>query len=126
MQMDFDVDTGGIFEDNSTYDYGDYEYKDEAELRASTAVWIPVLYLVLLLMGLLGNGLLLVVLFQKWRSWSITDILVHHLCTADILLLLLLLLLAAQAFQPCGWCFRFGLILCKISRVLFYVSLWCW
>lgn len=121
--MGVDVDVGGIFEQNDTYDYDDnYEYKDESELRASTAVWIPLLYLALLVTGLLGNALLLIVLSRKRRSWSITDIFVLHLCIADVLLLLTLPLLATQAFQRCGWCFKFGLILCKIRRVLFYVS----
>lgn len=121
--MDFDVDLGGIFQGNDTYDYdNNYEYKDESEHGASTEVWIPLLYLALLVWGLLGNGLLLTVLSRKKRSWSTTDIFVLHLCIADALLLLTLPLLVVQAFQRCGWRFNFGLIPCKISRVLFYVS----
>lgn len=125
--MDIEVDGHGIFEHNTTYDYDEsYEYKEDSELSASSAAWILylVLCLVLLVPGLLGNGLLLTVLSRKWRSWSITDIFVLHLCIADVLLLLTLPLLAAQAFQRCAWCFKFGLIPCKIGRVLFYVSLW--
>lgn len=120
--MDFEVDLGGILEHNDSYDYRDYDYVNEPELRANTAVWMLLLYLALLVTGLLGNGLLLTVLSRKWRSWSITDIFVLHLCIADLLLLFTLPLLAAQAFQRCGWCFHLGLIPCKISKVLFYVS----
>lgn len=121
--MALEVDVAGIFEKNDTYDYDEnYDYKDDSEHRTSTAVWMPLLYLALLLTGLLGNGLLLTILYRKWRSWSVTDIFVLHLCIADLLLLLTLPVMAAQAFQRCGWCDNLGLIPCKISRVLFYVS----
>lgn len=123
--MAIEVDLAGIFETNDTYDYDknyDSEEEEETEHRTSVAVWMLLLYLVLLLTGLLGNGLLLTILSRKCRSWSITDIFVLHLCFADLLLLLTLPLMAAQAFQRCGWCDEFGLIPCKISRGLFYVS----
>lgn len=113
-----DVDLGGIFEHNdSNYDY-DYEYKDDSD-PGQRDVLVPLLYSAVLVVGLLGNALLLAALFRKRRSWSIADTFVLHLCIADVLLLLTLPVWAAQ---HCWWCFEFGLIPCKISTTLFYVS----
>lgn len=118
-QMDFEVDGDGLFKHNDTYEYdGNYEYKDEAEVREAPAVVLAVLYLAVLLVGLLGNGLVLTALFRKRRSWSMSDTFVLHLCIADVLLLLTLPLWTAQALRQ--W--EFGLAACKISAVLFYVS----
>lgn len=123
--MAIEVDADGIFNRTDIYEYDDdYEYKEESELRASAAPWMPLLYLAVLVAGLLGNALLLAVLLsRKRRSWSVAEVYVLHLCVADVLLLLTLPLLAAQAFRRCGWCSQFGLIPCKISTALFYVSL---
>lgn len=119
--MSMDVELDGLFRHNTTYDYDDnYEYKDDFEPRDSNTVLIPLLYSVELVIGLLGNGLLLAVLAQKRRSWSISDTFVIHLCVADILLLATLPFWAAQATQRCGWCFS-G-FLCKICGAVFNVS----
>lgn len=118
--MNMDVEVDGIFLQNSSYDYDNYEYKEEVESRESEAVLIPVLYSVGLVIGLLGNGLLLAVLAQKRRSWSISDTFILHLSVTDILLLVTLPFWAAQAAQQCGWCC--GDVLCKISGAVFNVS----
>lgn len=121
--MGFEVDGDGLFKHNDTYEYdGDYEYKDEVAVREVPAVVLPLLYSAVLLVGLLGNGLVLTTLFRKRRSWSLSDTFVLHLCVADVLLLLALPLWTAQALQQCRS--EFGLIACKISTVLFYVSLY--
>lgn len=118
--MDFEVDGDGLFRHNDSYEYdGSYEYKDEAEARAAPALLLPLLYSALLLVGLLGNGLVLAALLPKRRSWSMSDTFVLHLCVADVLLLLTLPLWTAQALRL--W--QLGLAACKISTVLFYVSL---
>ena len=115
-----EVDVGGLFDQNETYNYEDYEYKEEITPRGSGAVLLPLLYSVGFVIGLLGNGLLLAVLAQKRRSWSISDTFILHLSVADVLLLLTLPLRAAQATGICDGCLR-G-FLCKISGALFNVS----
>lgn len=116
-----DVELDGLFRHNSTYDYDqDYEYEEDVESRGSAAVLITVLYSAELAIGLLGNGLLLAVLAQRRRSWSISDTFILHLSVADILLLTTLPFLATQAAQQCGWCF--GGFLCNISKAVFNVS----
>lgn len=123
--MNMDVELDGLFRQNGTYNYDDdYEYVEDTESRPSEAVFIPVLYCVELVIGLLGNGLLLAVLAQKRRSWSISDTFILHLSVADILLLATLPFWAAQATKQCLWCFS-G-FLCKICGAVFYVSTkWC-
>ncbi|XP_070691852.1 C-X-C chemokine receptor type 3-like [Pempheris klunzingeri] len=121
--MIMDVDLDGLFAHNTTYDYEDYEYKEDFESKGSIAVLIPVLYSAELVIGLLGNGLLLAILVQKRRSWSASDTVILYLSVADVLLLLTLPLWAAQAAQSCGWCF--GVILCKISRAVFNLNYYC-
>lgn len=119
--MDFEVDGDGLFKHNDTYEYdSNYEYKDEDEVGAVPVV-LPLLYSAVLLVGLLGNGLVLATLFRKRRSWSMSDTFVLHLCIADVLLLLTLPLRTAQALQQDRS--AFGFMACKISTVLFYVSL---
>ncbi|KAM4581559.1 C-X-C chemokine receptor type 3-like isoform 1-T4 [Odontesthes bonariensis] len=113
----------GLFRQNTTYDYDeDYEYKEEFEERGSEAVWIPIVYSVVLLVGLLGNALLLVALYQKRRSWSLSDTFILHLSVADILLLVTLPFRAAQAAQDSGWCFG---IFCKICGAVFNINFYC-
>ena len=115
-----EVDLGGFLNQSESYDYDqDYEYKADDESEGSKAVWIPLLYSIVLVVGQLGNVLLLVILIQKRRSWSISDIFILHLGVADILLLATLPLRAVQAAEH-GW--RFGTELCKISGAVFNVS----
>ncbi|TDH11598.1 hypothetical protein EPR50_G00062310 [Perca flavescens] len=125
--MNMDVVVGGILDpnNNNTYDfnYSDYMYEEDTETRASKAVFIPVLYSVELVIGFLGNGLLLAVLAQKRRSWSISDTFILNLSVADILLLATLPFRAAQATQQCGWCF-WG-FLCKICGAVFNINFYC-
>lgn len=120
--MDFEVEGDGLFKHNDTYEYDDnYEYNEELEFTDSTAVLFPLLYSAVLVVGLPGNGLLLTTLFRKRHSWNISDTFVLHLCIADVLLLLTLPLWIGQAVRCCAW--EFGLMSCKINRVIFYVSL---
>lgn len=117
-----DVDLHGIFLQNTTDNYyEDYEYTEEGE-PGSEAVWILVLYSLVLIVGLLGNVLLLAILAQKRPSWSMSDTFILHLGVADILLLVTLPFRAAQAAQLCEWCFG---IFCKICGAVFNINFYC-
>lgn len=119
-----DVDLDGLFRQNTSYDYDqDYEYKEEFESTGSGSVLIVLLYSVVLVIGLLGNGLLLAVLAEKRRSWSTSDTFILHLCVADILLLVMLPFWAAKAASHCEWCFE-G-FLCKLSEAIFNINYYC-
>ncbi|XP_063343682.1 C-X-C chemokine receptor type 3-like [Pelmatolapia mariae] len=109
---------------NSSYDgiYED-EINDPAETVNFEAVFIPVLYSVVLVVGLLGNGLLLGILTQSRKTWSVTDIFILHLGVADILMLVTLPIWAVQYAQSGGW--TFGTPLCMISRSVFMINFYC-
>lgn len=118
--MSLEVDLDGLFRSNESYNYDDYEFKDDSEPRDCFAVLIPVLYSAVLVVGLLGNGVVLALVVLKRRSWSISNTFVLHLSVADVLLLLTLPFWVAQAALRCGWCFTE--VLCKISGAVFHVS----
>lgn len=95
---------------------------DVCDLNNSTvfeALFIPTLYSLAFVVGILGNGLLLGVLFQSRKSWSVTDNFILHLAISDVLLLVTLPLWAAQAANEFGW--QFGMVLCKITGTVFTV-----
>ncbi|XP_056619399.1 C-X-C chemokine receptor type 3-like [Triplophysa dalaica] len=108
---------------NYSYDYN-YSGGDVCGPESSMhfdSIFIPVLYTVALIVGLLGNGLVLVVLWRKRRSWNVTDIFILHLSLADVLLLLTLPLWAVEAVR--GWSFGTGL--CKLTGALFRINFYC-
>ncbi|XP_023835725.1 C-X-C chemokine receptor type 3-like [Salvelinus sp. IW2-2015] len=122
-----DLDLGGIFLENSPYNYDeDYVYKEECSpedgvgVRFGT-VFLPMLYSLTLILGLVGNGLVLVVLVQRRRSWSVTDTIILHLGLADTLLLVSLPLWAVQTTGE--W--SFGTPLCKITGAMFTINFYC-
>ncbi|KAL3059722.1 hypothetical protein OYC64_014340 [Pagothenia borchgrevinki] len=87
------------------------------------SVFIPVMYSVAFVVGVLGNGVLLGVLARSRGRWSVTDTFILHLGVADILLLLTLPLWAAQSAQEEGW--TFGTPLCKITGAVFTINFYC-
>ncbi|KAM4600714.1 C-X-C chemokine receptor type 3.1 [Polymixia lowei] len=96
---------------------------DHTEGMHFDAVFIPVLYSLALVVGLLGNGLLLGVLAQRRRAWSVTDTFILHLGVADTLLLVTLPFWAAQAAQKHGW--SFGTPTCKVAGAMFTINFYC-
>lgn len=108
--------------DNYNYSY-DYNYSDgdvcgqESSMHFDS-IFIPVLYSLAMVVGLVGNGLVLIVLWKKRLSLNVTDIFILHLSLADVLLLLTLPLWAVEAVK--GW--DFGTGLCKLTGALFKVG----
>lgn len=87
------------------------------------SAFIPVLYSVAFVVGILGNGVLLGVLFKSRKVWSITDTFILHLGVADVLLLLTLPFWTTQYAQREGW--AFGTPLCKITGSVFTINFYC-
>uniref|UniRef100_G3NAJ4 C-X-C chemokine receptor type 3 n=2 Tax=Gasterosteus aculeatus TaxID=69293 RepID=G3NAJ4_GASAC len=96
---------------------------DTNEAGPFEAVFIPALYSVAFVVGILGNGVLLGVLVQSRRSWSVTDTFIVHLGVSDVLLLATLPVWAAQSAQADGW--TFGSPLCKITGAVFTINFYC-
>ncbi|CAK6977100.1 C-X-C chemokine receptor type 3.1 [Scomber scombrus] len=113
--------------DNESYTYnndnccGGGDVCDLNEGMHFEAQFIPALYSVVFVVGVLGNGLLLGVLAKSRRTWSVTDTFILHLGVADVLLLLTLPFWAAQAVQ--GW--TFGTPFCKITGAIFTINFYC-
>lgn len=119
-----DVDLHGLFKSNSSFDYEeDYVYMEEDHQSSRTCgfvtVFIPLLYCVGLLLGLLGNGLVLVILWCKRRQLSVMDVFILHLGVVDVLLMLTLPIWAVDAVK--GWILGTGL--CKLTGALFKINL---
>ncbi|KAI2655348.1 C-X-C chemokine receptor type 3 [Labeo rohita] len=85
------------------------------------SIFIPVLYSLALVVGLVGNGLVLVILWKKRMGLNVTDIFILHLSLADILLLLTLPFWAVEAANE--WIF--GTALCKLTGALFQINFYC-
>lgn len=103
-------------------DYTCCEEGDVCDLKERMdfeVVFIPVLYSVTFIIGILGNGLLLGVLAQNKKAWSVTDTFILHLGVADVMLLVTLPFWAVQAAQSAGW--TFGTTLCQITGTIFTV-----
>lgn len=121
--MDPDVELGGIFCQNDTYEYNDDYSSPDIEESASKVVWVPILYLLVAIVGLLGNGVLLAVLVRRRRTWSFSDTFILSMSVADVLLLVILSFGAAQAIQYFG---SFGQgFFCKIGAAVFNVNFYC-
>ncbi|XP_026227392.1 C-X-C chemokine receptor type 3.1 [Anabas testudineus] len=109
------------YEDDGCCDGGDV--CDLSEGNNFEMVFIPVLYSLAFVVGVLGNGVLLGVLAQTRKSWSVTDTFILHLGVADVMLLVTLPLWAAQAAQKEGW--TFGRHLCQITGAIFTINFYC-
>ncbi|XP_023688970.2 C-X-C chemokine receptor type 3-like isoform X1 [Paramormyrops kingsleyae] len=117
---DYDNYSDQIF-DNTSDTCCSGQVCDPEKMMRFDAVFIPVLYTLTLLVGLLGNGLVLAILCQMRRTWSITDTFILHLSVADLLLLITLPFWAAEAVQ--GW--KFGTPLCKLMGAIFKINFFC-
>ncbi len=115
--FDFDMDYNYSSENYNESYSGGLVCDQEASMYFDS-IFIPVLYSVALVVGLVGNGLVLVVLWKKRLYLNVTDIFILHLSLADILLLLTLPFWAVEAVK--GWIF--GTVLCKLTGALFKVG----
>ncbi|XP_024614502.1 C-X-C chemokine receptor type 3 [Neophocaena asiaeorientalis asiaeorientalis] len=112
--------------ENSSYDYGENESDSccasppcpqDFSLNFDRA-FLPVLYSLLFMMGLLGNGAVAAVLLSQRAVLSSTDTFLLHLAVADALLVLTLPLWAVDAAVE--WVFGSGL--CKVAGALFNIN----
>lgn len=117
-----------IFEEpnNSTdvYDYttGDYDCEEEGpSLTSFYTVFKCLLYSLIFLLGVAGNGLMIIVLLRRRRQLRITEIYLLHLALADLMLLFRFPFDVVSSGT--GWIF--GEFLCKIMGMLGELNLHC-
>ncbi len=119
--------------DNMTADYSQDDYEETNSSMCDFNEWepsyslIPVLYMLIFILGLTGNG---VVIFTVWRAQSkrrAADIYIGNLAVADLTFVVTLPLWAVYTALEYHW--PFGVALCKISSYVvllnMYASVFC-
>lgn len=111
-----------LSEENLTENFTLFEdFTCEDPLLLYHTVFQPLVYSMVFLLGLSGNGLLLMVLLQRRAHLRITDIYLLHLALADLLLLFTLPFAVTQMLT--GWVF--GNFMCKLVGLLNQLNLVC-
>ncbi|XP_042366202.1 atypical chemokine receptor 4b [Plectropomus leopardus] len=112
-------------EDSSLNDSYDYYYEhsvcDKQEVRSFAGVFLPVIYALVLVVGLAGNALVVVVYTSKLRLRTLTDVCILNLAISDLLLLFTLPFWAADAVH--GW--KLGSSACKLTSFLYSTNFSC-
>ncbi|KAM9332474.1 atypical chemokine receptor 4b [Pholidichthys leucotaenia] len=110
------------FHFNESYDY-DYEHTlcDKAEVRSFAGIFLPIVYTLVLVVGLAGNALVVVVYTSWLRLRTLTDMCILHLAISDLLLLFTLPFWAADAVH--GW--MLGVHACKLTSFLYSTNFSC-
>ncbi|XP_036385105.1 apelin receptor A-like [Megalops cyprinoides] len=113
----------------ATVDYGPYEYEeDENSTMCDYSEWeptfslIPILYMLIFILGLSGNG---VVIFTVWKSKAkrrAADVYIGNLALADLTFVITLPLWAV--YTALGYHWPFGVALCKISSYVVLVNMY--
>lgn len=104
------------------FSYDDYPTLcEKGDVRSFSAVFLPIMYAVCLVVGLAGNASVLAVYAFHKRLKTMTDTLLCHLAVADLLLLLTLPFWAADAAE--GW--QLGAVSCKIVSACYTVNFTC-
>ncbi|KAM5132153.1 C-X-C chemokine receptor type 5 [Mantella aurantiaca] len=106
---------------NPTDDIYDYTCTFEENFWHFQHIFIPILYSLVFVIGIIGNGLVLYILMRHRRLHSRTDTFLVHLAIADLLMLVTFPFGVADAIT--GWVF--GDCLCKIVRVISRVNFYC-
>lgn len=97
-------------------------HTEESWLTSFQTTLLPLVYGVVFVLGVVGNGLMVAVLLRRRRdSLRITEIYLLHLGLADLLFLAVLPFVAAK--QTAGWVF--GVFLCKLLSSLVCLNLLC-
>ncbi|XP_053323146.1 C-X-C chemokine receptor type 6 [Spea bombifrons] len=106
--------------DNNTsiIDYEDYE-PDNFDSKLHS-VFLPVVYSVTFIFGLIGNLLVIIIFIFYEKVRTLTDTFLVNLATADMLFLCTLPFLALQAADT--W--KFGDVMCKIIRGAYRINLY--
>ncbi|KAG8446607.1 hypothetical protein GDO86_014163 [Hymenochirus boettgeri] len=87
-----------------------------------TFLYLPSVYLIVFLVGLLGNGIGLWNLCTKQKKWNSVNIFVLNLGIADLLYVITLPFFVCYYRKREVW--QFGVIFCRITRCLFHVNMY--
>ncbi|XP_015256025.1 PREDICTED: C-C chemokine receptor type 5-like isoform X1 [Cyprinodon variegatus] len=116
-----------MFSTESTTDYYDYTYDYPEEgfgicvYEKHGAYFLPPLYSIFFLLGLLGNSLVIWVIVSGVKLRSMTDVCLLNLAVADLLMVSSLPFLAHQARDQ--W--LFGDAMCKMVLGIYHIAFYC-
>lgn len=114
-----------MFPASTTTEYYYYDYPDgdfgRCVYERLGAKFIPTLYAIFFILGLLGNSLVIWVIACGVRLRSMTDVCLLNLAIADLLLVCSLPFLAHQARDQ--W--HFGDAMCKIVLGIYHIVFYC-
>ncbi|XP_057625846.1 C-X-C chemokine receptor type 4 isoform X1 [Chionomys nivalis] len=103
---------------------GDYDSNKEPCFRDENAhfnrIFLPTIYFIIFLTGIVGNGLVILVMGYQKKLRSMTDKYRLHLSVADLLFVITLPFWAVDAIAD--W--YFGKFLCKAVHVIYTVNLY--
>ncbi|TNN01135.1 hypothetical protein fugu_010517 [Takifugu bimaculatus] len=120
---DFELRDAATGEPDYIYPRDNLSYcgDDAGSLQSFRATFEGLFYSCLLLLGVLGNGLMVTVLLSRWRLLRVSEVYLLHLAVSD------LLLLATFPFSilenATGWIF--GEFLCKLVGLARQLNLLC-
>ncbi|XP_041494331.1 C-X-C chemokine receptor type 5 [Microtus oregoni] len=90
-------------------------------LTSFKAIFMPVAYSLIFLLGMMGNILVLVILERHRHTRSSTETFLFHLAVADLLLVFILPFAVAEG--SVGWVL--GTVLCKVVIALHKINFYC-
>lgn len=115
------------YNDSSNHSYYDEDFEDyysvcdKSDVRSFAGLFLPVVYTLVLVVGLAGNSIVVFVYLSQKRLRTLTGVLIINLAVADLLLLFTLPFWAADAVN--GW--EIGVVACKITSALYTINFSC-
>ncbi|XP_067826694.1 C-X-C chemokine receptor type 3-like [Heptranchias perlo] len=91
---------------------------DTFKVKSFNKVFLPIFYLAIFFVGLLGNGMAVAVFLRNRQMLAMTDVYILHLAIADVLLVASLPFWAVETVK--GWVF--GSIACKFLGAMFNIN----
>lgn len=122
--MDLFDEDDFYYHENFTFNFSYDDYSalcEKSDVRSFAGVFLPTVYAVCLVVGLVGNVLVVAVYTYHKRFRTMTDVFLTHLAVADLLLLSTLPFWALDAAR--GW--ELGEGLCKLVSACYTVNFTC-
>ncbi|XP_040426477.1 G-protein coupled receptor 15 [Cygnus olor] len=108
-----------------TLNYDDYFYEDNCQYKhlQHMTTFLPILYTVVFLVGIIGNSILIAALVFKRRVQRLIDVFIINLAASDFIFLITLPFWVDKEASDGSW--RVGSFLCKASSFIISVNMYC-
>ncbi|XP_052268675.1 cholecystokinin receptor type A-like [Dreissena polymorpha] len=110
--------------DEPHYMYEDYDYEaDPDNVPIEQLVPVSLTYGLTIILGLIGNCLVIVSVAKFKKMQNVTNIFLLSLATADLLLVMICIPVKCAAFFSYTW--KFGAVMCKLVHYVQNISILC-